>query len=391
MNVAINCRSFLNKEYTGIGRYTYHLIKSFAELDTENDYLLYAKKGMFSFNKRLPRFHGKNIHLIIDRFNQGIEKTLGKFDIYHSPSPETISVNGGAKIIVTVHDLIFKTFPQGHTQKTVDDTEKQFINIKEKATKIICCSHNTMNDLQKYFNVPSEKIELIHQGVDKNLFYKIGPEEEALAQRTIWNKGVREPYILTVGTIEPRKNLENLLYAFDRLRTRKEFTGKLVVIGMRGWLTDGIEGLIRKLELKNDVIFLGYVTDQELLYFYNKAQAFVFPSFYEGFGFPIVEAFCCGTPVVTSNVSSCPEVAQDAALLADPYNPKDIAEAVTKIVNDSALKKTLTQKGFIRSENFSFKKTAQKTLEVYREVNGLKPLKSHPDLNVSKELINQTR
>lgn len=371
MNIAINCRSFLNKEYTGIGRYTYHLIKSFSEIDLENDYLLYAKKGMFSFNKRLPRFHGDNIHLIIDRFHRGIEKTLGKFDIYHSPSPESISVNGGAKIIVTVHDLIFKTFPQGHTQKTVDDTEKQFENIRERATRIICCSNNTIKDLQKYFNVPREKIELIYQGVDKGAFYKIGPEEEALAQRMIWNKGVRGPYILTVGTIEPRKNLENLLYAFDKLRTRKEFTGKLVVIGMRGWLTDGIEGLIKKLELKNDVIFLGYVTDQELLYFYNKAEAFVFPSFYEGFGFPIVEAFCCGTPVVTSNVSSCPEVAQDAALLVDPYNPKDIAAAVTNIVSNPRLKKTLVEKGLKRAEDFSFKKTAQKTLNVYKEVYGL--------------------
>ena len=158
MNIAINCRSFLNREYTGIGRYTYHLIKSYCEIDQENTYLLYAKKGIFNFNKRLPRFWGDNVNLIIDRFNRGIEKSLGKIDVYHSPSPESIAVNGGSKIVVTVHDLIFKTFPQGHTQQTVDDTEKKFENLREKADKIICCSNNTINDLQKYFNVNPEKI-----------------------------------------------------------------------------------------------------------------------------------------------------------------------------------------------------------------------------------------
>ncbi|MCA9409338.1 MAG: glycosyltransferase family 4 protein [Candidatus Omnitrophica bacterium] len=368
MHIAINCRSFLKKKYTGIGRYAYHLVKSLSEIDTRNAYSLYAKKGIFNLTKRVPRFGPANFLSKIDRFNVGPEKFLGKIDIYHSPSPSTLDVNNGAKVVVTVHDLIFKTFPQGHTQKTLDETDKQFKNIGEKAAKIICCSKNTVRDLQKYFNIKKNKISMVYQGVDKNLFYLIGREEEKYAVKLLRNKGIHEPFILSVGTIEPRKNLENILHAFDKLRTRKQFQGKLVVIGMKGWMSESIYGLIRKLELKEHVIFLGYLSDPELRMFYNKAEAFVFPSFYEGFGFPIVEAFCCGTPVVTSNVSSCPEVAQDAAMIVDPYDPESISQGIAQIINDQEVKNMLREKGLRRAGDFNFRKTAKKTLDIYKEV-----------------------
>jgi len=373
MRIAINCRSFLNKKYTGIGRYAYHLVKSLGEIDNQNEYLLYAKKGIFNFSKRLPQFHFNNLQLKIDRFGQGMDKILGPLDIYHSPSPDTLNVNNGAKIVVTVHDLIFKTFPQGHTQRTLDYTEEQFHNIGERASKVICCSQSTIHDLQKYFNVPDEKIKLIYQGVDKKLFYKIGHDENLHATKTIRSKGINEPFLLSVGTIEPRKNLENILHAFDKLKTKGRFRGKLVVIGMKGWLSDGIEGLIRKLELKRHVIFLGYLSDIELRHFYNKAEAFIFPSYYEGFGFPIVEAFSCGTPVITSNISSCPEVAGDAAVLTNPYDPEDIAEGVYHVLDDPKLKDELTDKGFKRAEYFNLSKTAKETLKVYEKVHNASP------------------
>lgn len=370
MHIAINCRSFLNRNYTGIGRYTYHLVHSLCAIDHENQYSLYVKKGLLNISKRVPKIPSQNFTVKIDRFKRGLQKCLGKVDVYHSPSPEPLGINNGAKIIVTVHDLIFKTFPQGHTQKTIDDTEAQMQGLVNTASKFICCSQNTAHDLQKYFQVPQEKIALVYQGVDKNIFYLIGQEEERAAEHFIHSKGVHTPYILFVGTIEPRKNLENLLYAFDKLKTRKLFQGKLAVIGMKGWMSEGIENLIKKLDLESDVIFLGYLSDTGLRYFYNKAQALAFPSFYEGFGFPIVEAFCCGTPVVTSNVSSCPEVAMDAALTVDPAHPEEIAQALTQIIHDDHLRKELREKGFKRAGDFNFLKTAQRTLEVYREVYG---------------------
>jgi glycosyltransferase involved in cell wall biosynthesis len=370
MDIAYNCRCIMNKNNTGIGRYLHNLINTLGQIDHDNAYHLYAKKSFFSFRKgkRLPKFDYKNIHLKVDRFGLGIDKIVGKVDIYHSPSPEPIRMQKATKVIVTVHDLIFKAFPQGHTEETIEETAKQFRQIVERASKIICCSENTKRDLMKYFPVPEDKIVRIYQGVDKNVFYVIGNEEEAFAQKLLKSKGVDEPYILCVGTIEGRKNVEGVLYAFHELRGKNQFKGKLVIIGMRGWLSEGIEDLIEKLELKNQVIIPGFLSDAELRCFYNKAEVFVFPSFYEGFGFPIIEAFCCGTPVVTSNVSSCPEVAGDAAFCVPPQHADEIAEAINHILQDKQLRQSLRERGFKRAGDFNFLKTAQKTLDVYKEV-----------------------
>jgi len=161
------------------------------------------------------------------------------------------------------------------------------------------------------------------------------------------------------------------MHAFHKLRIEEKFTGKLVIAGMKGWLNEDIDALVEKLELTKHIAFLGYLSDRKLCYFYNKAEVFAFPSFYEGFGFPIVEAFCCQVPVVTSNVSSCPEIAGDAALTVDPNSPNDIAEAIAKILNDSELRQTLVERGIKRAEDFDFRKTAQETLSVYNEVYNL--------------------
>lgn len=370
MRIAVNCRSFLKKQYTGIGRYAYHLVKSLTEIDGKNEYLLYVRRGFFSFNKRIPRFAAKNFTSSVDWSGRGLAKQLKHIDLCHFPSPGPLEAPGNAKIVVTVHDVIFKAFPRGHTQETIDAGQRQFEQIRERASKIICCSQNTVNDLEKYFQVPREKTILIYQGVDKEIFSRIKSGEDVLAEKVLAQRGVEKPFILSVGTIEPRKNLIHSIHAFHLLKTKKEFPGKLAVIGMRGWLHDDLLALIEKLKLKEHIIFLGYLPDRELRYFYNKAEAFVFPSFYEGFGFPILEAFCCGAPVVTSNVSSCPEVAGDAALTADPNNPQDIADAVGRIVSDRDLREGLREKGLRRAADFDFRKTAEETLKVYEEVYG---------------------
>ncbi|MCK5259744.1 MAG: glycosyltransferase family 4 protein, partial [Candidatus Omnitrophica bacterium] len=270
-----------------------------------------------------------------------------------------------------VHDVIFKAFSQGHTPVTIDAGERQFEQIRKHAARIICCSDNTARDLKGYFQIPEERIVRIYPGVDKGIFNRIAREEEATAERVLLDKGVEQPFILSVGTIEPRKNLINSIHAFHALRAKKDFSGKLVVIGMDGWLHEDLVDLIETLGLKGHIIFLGYLSDSELRYFYNKAEVFIFPSFYEGFGFPILEAFCCGAPVVTSNVSSCPEIAGDAALTVDPGNPKDIADAIARIVSDQDLRQALKEKGSKRAREFDFRKTAEETLKVYEEVYGL--------------------
>ncbi len=369
MRVAINCRSFLNKKYTGIGRYAYNLVKSLSEIDNGNQYLLYVRKKLFDPKRRTPQIPAQNFSLKIDYFNNGLDKTLGGVDVYHSPSPEKLLIEG-PKIIVTIHDLIHLAYPQGHTSATIEATQRHMQEIVKKSAKIICCSQNTADDLKKYFDVSADKIRVIHQGVDKNIFYPLSGGEQGLAQDVLRARAIQEPFILFVGTLEPRKNLNNLLRAFFFLKERKKFSGKLVIVGMKGWMGESAAYFIEHLGLKNDVICLGYVTDEELRVLYNKAQVFVFPSFYEGFGFPIVEAFSCGAAVITSNGSSCAEVAGEAALTVDPYQPKEIADAMAKILEDKDLSNILKQKALKRAEFFSFRKTAEETLQVYRQVAG---------------------
>jgi len=371
MRIAVNCRSFLKWQYTGIGRYAYHLVKSLSVIDQKNEYHLYARKGFFSFNKKLPDFHTKNFIPHIDRFNRGPAQTLKNIDVYHIPSPGPLEAPGHAKIVMTVHDLIFKAYPAGHTQQTIKAGQIQFENIAQKVSKVICCSQSTRNDLQKYFQIPPEKVTLIYQGVDKSIFYRISKEEELLADKILKKKGVELPFIFSVGTIEPRKNLKNLIHAVHYLKSKGKFSGKLVIAGMKGWINEDMGALAHSLELTKDIVWLGYITDFELCCLYNKAEVFVFPSFYEGFGFPIVEAFCCQVPVVTSNISSCPEIAGNAALTVDPNSSEGIASAIERILSDPELKRDLIQRGIKRAGDFDFDKTARETLSVYKEVCGI--------------------
>ena len=367
MIIAINCRSFLNRNYTGIGRYTLNLVQSLSEIDDEDEYWLYAQKKYFDFKRQIPKVSAKNFQVKVDWLGKGIDKTLQQADIYHSPSPDFINIHH-AKVVVTVHDLVYKKYPQGHTPQTCETTDQQLIRIVEQAAKIICCSKNTLHDLCEYFPSAKNKVCLVYQGVDKNTFFPLLEPEKAAAEKALEKKGIKRPFILFVGTIEPRKNLQNLLLAFSELKAQRKFAGRLVVVGMKGWMIEGLEQVIEKFKLKGDVIFPGYVTDKELRYFYNLTEVFVFPSFYEGFGFPIVEAFSCGAPVVTSNISSCPEIAQDAALTIDPYNPSDIGKAIMRIIDDKALRESLRNNALKRAGEFSFIRNAQETLAVYKGV-----------------------
>jgi len=369
MRIAINCRSILSRKRTGVGRYTWHLVDQLKAIDQTNDYSLYAPRKFFDFKRTTPWIGGGNFKFKHDPFKAGPAKTLGNIDIYHSPSPDALNVTG-CKIIVTVHDLIYKTFPQGHTPATIETSEKQFREITQRADKIICCSESTRRDLHEHFKLPQDRSCVIYQGVDRKVFYPMEEDPFYQAQWLMKARGISRPFLLFVGTIEPRKNLVNLLEALAYLREHKKFSGQLVVVGMKGWLSDGLKEFIGKLKIGSSVKFLGFVSDDELRILYNKAEAFVFPSFYEGFGFPIVEAMSCGAPVITSNTSSCIEVAGEAALSVSPRDPQSIANAIARITGDRALREALIEKGLKRSRDFSFEKTAQETLQVYKEVGG---------------------
>lgn len=353
MRIAINCRSILLNQSTGIGRYTYHLLDSLGTIDHVNAYILHAPKRWLDFKRRLPDF-----------FRYSNFKRHGDSDIYHLPSPDVI-VKGRGKLVVTVHDLIYKTYPQSHTPQTIEVTEKYMQAIRSRADRIICVSENTRRDLNTFLDFPVDKTCVVYNGVDHKMFYPLTEEQRRGAISRLRTWGIDKPYILYVGTIEPRKNLAGLLQSFARLKSKKLFHGQLVVAGMKGWMSDSLERLIKQLDIQRDVLFTGYVGDDQLREFYNLAELFVFPSFYEGFGFPILEAFCCGVPVVTSRTSACGEIAGEAALTVDPQDPARIAEAMVKVLQDKTLNASLRQAGLGRAREFSFAATARQTLDIY--------------------------
>ena len=226
MRIAINCRSFSKKQFTGIGRYASSLVNSLAEIDHANRYSLYTSRGFLRIKKTLPLTRARNFVVRYDWLRRGPWKTLGSVDLYHAPSPEVID-GAAAKVVVTVHDLIYKTYPQGHTPDTLRLTEQQFASFIPRAAKIICSSQSTLNDLRKYFSVEPGRACFVHQGVDKNVFYPIEERQMRIAQEAVRFKGVEGPFLLFVGTIEPRKNLEGMLKALAWLKQKKLFTGKL--------------------------------------------------------------------------------------------------------------------------------------------------------------------
>jgi len=362
MRIAVNCRSILLNHQTGIGRYTYHLLDSLGKIDAANTYILHAPKPLFSFKRQLPDFSKyKNLKPYNDYFKAGV----GACDVYHFPCPDLIGAPKG-KCVVTIHDLIYKTYPQGHTPQAIEQTDTHMKEIVLKADRIICVSENTRRDLHSSFKISPEKTTVVYNGVDHHLFYPFSKDERIKAASQLAELGVKAPFILYVGTIEPRKNLQGLLESFAALKERNIFQGQLVVVGMKGWMVENTASLIKQLGIEEDVIFLGFINDAHLCQLYNMTEVFVFPSFYEGFGFPILEAFACGAAVVTSNTSSCAEIASSTALTVDPKDIQAMSGAIEKVLKDKEFKASLQQAGIKRAREFSFEKMAQATLNVYQ-------------------------
>lgn len=264
------------------------------------------------------------------------------------------------KTIVTCHDIIPIAY-----YKTINPFWKLNAKGLRKAEKIITVSEFSKQDISKYIGCPEEKIEVIPPAVDHSLYYQT-------RSKTALNKyriGEAEKVILYVGAEEPRKNLQFLLNSFSKLKAKIPNI-KLLKVGTPNYLFVRKKLLkqIEALNLQNNVIFTGYVSEAELADIYNAVDLFVFPSLYEGFGIPPLEAMACGTPVITSNTSSLPEVVGDAAIQADPYNVEDFAEKMYEVLQNDDLKEEMIKKGLRRSKMFSWDSSAKKTLKVYKEL-----------------------
>ncbi len=267
--------------------------------------------------------------------------------------------------VLTVHDLIFRHLPQHHKR-----LNRWYLNLAmplyvRRATHLIAVSEATRRDLMAAYGVPAEKITVIYEAADP----RFGPRD-ALEQQTIRaNYGLPPAYFLYLGTIEPRKNLLRLLRAWEPLYLAGE-APPLVIVGKRGWLSEPFFEAVERSPAREGLILTGYVLDDDLPALIAAATAFVFPSLYEGFGLPPLEAMACGTPVLCSDRSSLPEVVGDAALLFDPTDEEAIRAAMRRIWADEALREALRRRGMARAKRFSWRRTAEETLRLYRRLAG---------------------
>ncbi len=354
MRIAIDIRPTLKKS-TGIGKYTSNLINALAEVDLKNNYFLYSRKKILDFKRKLPKLPARNFHHAVDYFKKGPNRILSDIDIFHTSSYD-LAKPKGSKFILTVHDVIIKAYPYGHNEHTISEVDQKLRKSLSEVDIIVADSYNTKSDLIKFYEVDDSKVSVIYPGVNPILKISTQVKED---------RREKEDFILFVGTLEPRKNVDGLIKAFTWLRKNSDIKHKLYIVGMKGWMFENIFKAYDESEFKEDIIFKGYVKDEELRNLYRDAAIFVYPSFYEGFGFPIIEAFASGIPVVTSKTSSCGEIAKDGSLLINPDNYKEIAEAMLKIINDKDLKEELIRKGIDKAKHFTWSNTANEFLKLF--------------------------
>ena len=353
----------LNGLLTGVSYYTYNLVNNFDQGTKNNLYLInhhnnatfphiksIVIKNPFPFMKTYAWYP-----YIIRKINEH------DLDIVHNPSQVPTYFPLKAKYVITVNDLTPFITPQESKTGRSSVFRMLFPKTLRSADKIICISHNTKDDLIKKFNISSEKISVIHLAVNDN-FRKM---DSLNAQKILHNYGIRTPYILYVGTLEARKNIPSLIKAFNKLKDLR-IPHQLVIGGKMGWKYKEIFDLTNQLNLTNKITFTGYVKEEDLPILYNAADLFVYPSLYEGFGLPPLEAMACGCPVITSNTSSLPEVVGDAGIMINPTDVNKLADSIYEVLMDKGLQADLTRKGLDRAKLFSWKKCAEETQKIYR-------------------------
>ena len=374
MRIGIDIRA-LRAVRTGIGRFVVNLLDKLAIRDNENNYVLYfnsMKGGLpddVAFNSKFEikctRIPNRllNISWAYTPFPP-VELLLRDIDVFHSPNFQMPPTRKASRV-VTVHDLVFLRYPEMAIPSSLRHYRPRIKYYLNRSDLIIAVSNATASDIVSYLNINENKIEVVHQGTVT--ISKSSPEEINLMRSKF---GIEGDYILFVGCIEPRKNLVRLFKAFEISGLSSHF--QLILAGLKGWHTDELFQLRRSLKCSDKIKWLNYVSDSELASLYSAASFFVYPSIYEGFGLPILEAMSAGCPVLTSSVSSMPEVAGDAALYVDPGNVESIAEGLQQLANDTALRTKLSEMGYKRVEMFKWENTADKMIEVYKRAYEIK-------------------
>ncbi len=354
MKIAIDAQTTLGQK-TGFGFYVENLVKALAKVDPKNEYVLIRPQTEKDFSTPQRLWWDQVV------FPNRAKKS--DVDLLHQPCfSAPVFYNG--KIVVTCHDLISVFFPENLPLASRLFYSRWMPFSYQKASMIIADSEHTKKDLMSLLKIPESKIRVIHLAVSSNFRPIKSPR---ILNRIKKKYQTGKKYFLHVGTLEPRKNLEFLVKIFA-LAIRENIEENLVIAGKKGWYYNDLFELVKKLNLSKRVIFTGYFEEKDLPALYSGATALLFPSLYEGFGLPPLEAMACGTPVIVSSTSSIPEVVGRAGILLPPKDEKLWVKNILKIIQDKGLTKTLKALGPIEAGKFSWEETAEKTIEVYKEV-----------------------
>jgi glycosyltransferase involved in cell wall biosynthesis len=398
MNVGIDIRPLLEKERSGVGEYAHQLLNAIFNTDRENQYFLFYNSWKkiddllpvewekFS-NVHFCGFHWPNKLLNFCFKFLGWPKTdklimpAGKVDLFFIPNLNFVALSRGVKKIITVHDLSFERYPKFFSRKRL--MWHWFVSPRKLVhgvDLVIAVSENTKKDLTELYKVKPEKIGVIYSGVEQELRIE---NRESRIEEVKKKYNLPDNFILFLGTFEPRKNIEDLIRAFEILRKSFKFSAqggsvsdgqvtslKLVIVGPKGWLWKRILKRAQISPFHDDIKFINYISPEEKIVFYKLAKLFVYPSFYEGFGFPPLEAATAGTPAIVSTASSLPEIMGGAALLVDPYNPAEIAKVMAECLVNENLKNRLIKRGKAQAEKFSWQKCAEGVLTIFRQMKG---------------------
>lgn len=366
-------------QQVGVGRYAQELVLALAQIDKQNSYLLYPyfwhcfqpagtpfdwmpRQANFKlYTSWIPR---RIVFNWMHKTQRPQDWLLGSPDLVHSIAFTSPPLKK-SKLIVTMLDMTFETHPQFHFEENIRFCKEQSRLAAMRADMVIAISENTKHDILEILNIPEERIRVIYLGVSSCFRPSV---EETKVKETLSKYGIDSQYLLFVGAIEPRKNIAGLVRAYHSLGQELKDNFKLLIVGASGWLNEQIYSLVSELGLQENVKFLGFVPDEDLVFFYNGAAAFVYPSFYEGFGIPVVEAMACGTPVITSDVSSLPEVVGEAGIMVDPQDIEAISDAITSVLTNASLREGMKQKSLDRAKAFSWEQSARQTLAVYKDV-----------------------
>lgn len=291
-----------------------------------------------------------------------------KLDLLHA-TVNVMPIAVTCPMVVTVHDLSFLRYPDSFPPVQRTYLRTQVRRSVLRAARVIAVSEATRQDLIKLFEVPANRVDVVYNGIDA-AFHPAPDDQVALFRR---QKGLPDRFVLHVGTLEPRKNLVRLVHAFDLVRRQTDHWPdlRLVLVGGKGWYYEEIFEAVQRLQLERNVLFTGFVADDELPWWYRAASVFAYPSLLEGFGLPVAEAMACGTPTVTSSLSSLPEIAGDGALLVDPTSEEELAAALHRVLTNPNLARDLRERGLRQAARFSWSHTASETAEVYRRVLGI--------------------